>query len=179
MDWLSKLSKPIRENRWGRAKDASVLNYPWIGWSNVKRIGVLFNANSDSSDLEELRKIVQNLKNEQKSVTLCGWTGQMRPKNVLYNGRQLIFIDDFNWKGAPMSGNALEFLQTDFDLIVTLHRGKTMPLDELASKTCAGIRVTAEGDEDFYDLVLKSEKKNYSIYFRELKQWLEKIKPSQ
>jgi hypothetical protein len=103
----------------------------------------------------------------------------MRPKNVLYNGRQLIFIDDFNWKGAPMSGNALEFLQTDFDLIVTLHRGKTMPLDELASKTCAGIRVTAEGDEDFYDLVLKSEKKNYSIYFRELKQWLEKIKPSQ
>ena len=34
-------------------------------------------------------------------------------------------------------------------------------------------------NEDFYDLVLKSEKKNYSIYFRELRQWLEKIKPSQ
>ena len=38
MDWLSKLSKPIRENRWGRAKGASVSNYPWIGWGNVKRI---------------------------------------------------------------------------------------------------------------------------------------------
>ena len=66
MDWLSKLGKPIRENRWGRAKDANVFNYSLVGWRNVKRIGVLFNANSDPSDLEELRKIVQNLKNEQK-----------------------------------------------------------------------------------------------------------------
>ena len=178
MDWLFKIGKVWREKRWGRACKNKVVNTPWKGWDDAKRIGILFNASHGRVDLKVLREIVQALKQEHKSVTLCGWTGQMRPKNVLYNGRQLIFIDDFTWQGAPVSGNALEFIQTEFDVVVTLHREARIPLDELASKTSAGIRVVAEGEEDFYDFCMRSESKDYPVYFRELKKWLKKINPS-
>ena len=178
MDWLFKIGKVWREHRWGRARQHKVINVPWKGWDDANRIGILFNASYDRMDLEVLREVVQVLKQEHKSVTLCGWTGQMRPKNVLYNGRQLIFIDDFTWRGAPESGNALEFMQTEFDVIVSLHRGSRTPIDDLASKTSAGIRVAGEGEEDFYDFCMRSESRDYSVYFQNLKEWLRKINPS-
>jgi len=178
MDWLYTLSKPFRERRWRNARNLSVANIPWYGWLKAKRIGVLFNASINRKDLQALRDVVQSLKLQHKSVTLCGWTGQMRPKNVLYNGRQLIFIDDFSWKGVAESGNALEFIQTEFDIIVTLNRGEDLPLDELASKTAAGIRVVSEGEEDFYDFCMRPGTDDYRVYFNNLSEWLQKINPN-
>ena len=40
------------------------------------------------------------------------------------------------------------------------------------------MRVTAEGEEDFYDFCMRSESKDYSVYFQDLKEWLRKINPS-
>jgi hypothetical protein len=69
-------------------------------------------------------------------------------------------------------------MQTEFDVIISLHRGSRTPIDELASKTSAGMRVAAEGEEDFYDFCMRSESKDYSVYFQNLKEWLRKINPS-
>ena len=178
MDWLYRLTGTIRSRHWNKARYREPYNLPWKGWAHTKRIGILFDAFSHREDLEPLRSLVAHWKLEQRSVSICGWTGQMRPKNVLYNGRQLVFIDDFTWRGQPESGNALEFLQTEFDLLICLHRTVGTPLDELASKTASGLRVCAAGEQDFYDLCLVPESNDYISFGRDLSEWLIKITPT-
>ena len=101
MDWLYRISAGYRARQWNKASQRSVVHLPWKGWAQSRRIGILFDAHAHRADLEALRAVVAHLKTDRRAVTLCGWTGQMRPKNVLYNGRQLIFIDDFTWRGQP------------------------------------------------------------------------------
>ncbi|KRO58517.1 MAG: hypothetical protein ABR98_01875 [Cryomorphaceae bacterium BACL7 MAG-120910-bin2] len=178
MDWIYQLSTRYRTSQWLKAKKLEVAHLPWKGWAASKRVGILFDAHSNRTDLEPLREVVAHWKAKQRSVTLCGWTGQMRPKNVLYNGRQLIFTDDFTWRGAPESGNALEFMQTEFDVLIVLHRTSGTPLDALAAKTPAGMRICAAGDQDFYDLCMLPEGSHYIPYTELLSAWLTKIAPT-
>ncbi|MDG1252980.1 MAG: hypothetical protein P8N56_04810 [Schleiferiaceae bacterium] len=178
MDWLYRISTGFRARHWNKASRRSVTHLPWKGWGQVRRIGILFDAHNHRADLEALRAVVTELKTQQRTVTLCGWTGQMRPKNVLYNGRQLIFMDDFTWKGQAESGNALEFVQTEFDVLICLHRSPGSPLDELAAQAPAGMRIGGAGDQDFYDLCMLPESKDYIAYVKSLGNWLSKIAPN-
>jgi|GEM_PF-156222 hypothetical protein len=178
MDWLYRLTGSFRSRQWNKSKFRDVQHIPWKGWGAAKRVGILFDAYSFREDLEPLRALVAHWKLEQRAVSICGWTGQMRPKNVLYNGRQLVFIDDFTWKGQPESGNALEFIQTEFDLLICLHRSSGSPLDDLAAKTRAGLRVCAAGEQDFYDLCLIPDSNDYIAYGKDLSEWLIKITPT-
>ena len=178
MDWLYRISAGYRARQWNKAAQRSVAHLPWKGWAHARRIGILFDAHAHRSDLEALRAVVAQMKAQQRAVTLCGWTGQMRPKNVLYNGRQLIFIDDFTWQGQPESGNALEFMQTEFDVLICLHRSPVTPLDELASRSPAGLRIGGAGNQDFYDLCMLPEGSDYQTYVDSLSAWLTKIAPT-
>lgn len=178
MDWLYRLTTGYRMRQWNKAKQQDVQHLPWKGWAQARRIGILFDAHAHRDDLEPLRALVAHWKAEQRAVSLCGWTGQMRPKNVLYNGRQLIFTDDFTWRGQPESGNALEFIQTEFDVLICFHRTSGSPLDVLARHTPAGLRICAAGDQDFYDLCMLPDSSNYIEYAQNLSPWLLKIAPS-
>lgn len=178
MDWLYRLSAGYRARQWNKAARQEVMHLPWKGWVQARRIGILFDAHAHRADLEALRAVVAQLKTQQRSVTLCGWTAQMRPKNVLYNGRQLIFTDDFTWKGEAESGNALEFVQTEFDVLICMHRTAGSPLDELAAQAPAGMRICAAGDQDFYDLCMLPESTDYIAYIESLSAWLNKIAPT-
>ena len=112
MDWLYKLAKPLQQRAWKKAADERPTSLAWPGWERARRIGIIFDSRAEEGYLDSLRQVVAALQAQQRSVALIGWTGEMRPKNALYSGRQLIFTDDFSWNGSVQGGNALEFMQS-------------------------------------------------------------------
>ncbi len=182
MDWLYGLTKGYRKRQWAKARRQPVIRAPWKGWSQCRRIGILFDASEDRMALDAMREVVDYFKARQRHVLLCGWTGGLRPKHALYAGRQLIFIDDFTPLGKVKSGNALEFIQSEFDVIISLQRNDKLPLDDLARRASTGLRVTIGGKEDFYDLIM-AEPKNLLAelipLFEETSTWLHRIQPHQ
>ncbi|MEK9830589.1 MAG: hypothetical protein VW420_07160, partial [Schleiferiaceae bacterium] len=62
--------------------------------------------------------------------------------------------------------------------LICFHRTSGSPLDILASQTPAGLRISAAGDQDFYDLCMLPESSNYIEYAQNLSHWLLKIAPS-
>ncbi len=175
MDWLYRLTAPLQQRAWRKAADERPTTLAWPGWEKARRIGIVFDARAEEGDLESLRQVVSALQGQQRAVALIGWTGEMRPKNALYSGRQLIFIDDFAWNGVPQGGNALEFMQSEFDLVVALHRSEDSPIDYLVARTPAGLRVSLTGANDFYDVRYHSADRLPMDYFRALSAWLAKI----
>ena len=177
MDWLYRLSAPLQKKAWHNAANERPTTNHWPGWEKVRRIGIVFDSRAEEGYLESMRQVVSALQAQQRSVNLIGWTGEMRPKNALYSGRQLIFTDDFAWNGAVQGGNALEFMQTEFDLVVVLHRSQDSPIDYIVARTPSGLRVSITGDNDFYDVRYHSADRLPMDYFRALSAWLAKIPP--
>ncbi|MEY3941720.1 MAG: DUF6913 domain-containing protein [Schleiferiaceae bacterium] len=175
MDWLYRLSAPLQKRAWRQAAHDRPATLAWPGWEKARRIGIVFDARAEEGYLESLRQVVSALQGQQRAVALVGWTGEMRPKNALYSGRQLIFTDDFAWNGAVQGGNALEFMQSEFDLVVALHRSEDSPIDYLVARTPAGLRVSLTGANDFYDVRYHSADRLPMDYFRALSAWLAKI----
>jgi hypothetical protein len=175
MDWLYRLTAPLQQRAWRKAADERPTTLAWPGWEKARRIGIVFDARAEEGYLESLRQVVSALQGQQRAVALIGWTGEMRPKNALYSGRQLIFTDDFAWNGGVKGGNALEFMQSEFDLVVALHRSEDSPIDYLVARTPAGLRVSLTGANDFYDVRYHSADRLPMDYFRALSAWLAKI----
>jgi len=175
MDWLYRLTAPLQKRAWRKAADDRPTTLAWPGWEKARRIGIVFDARAEEGYLESLRQVVSALQGQQRAVALIGWTGEMRPKNALYSGRQLIFTDDFTWNGGVQGGNALEFMQSEFDLVVALHRSEDSPIDYLVARTPAGLRVSLTGANDFYDVRYHSADRLPMDYFRALSAWLAKI----
>ncbi|MCE2815790.1 MAG: hypothetical protein LW601_01230 [Cryomorphaceae bacterium] len=175
MDWLYRLTAPLQQRAWRKAADDRPTTLAWPGWEKARRIGIVFDARAEEGYLESLRQVVSALQGQQRAVALIGWTGEMRPKNALYSGRQLIFTDDFAWNGGVQGGNALEFMQSEFDLVVALHRSEDSPIDYLVARTPAGLRVSLTGANDFYDVRYHSADRLPMDYFRALSAWLAKI----
>jgi len=175
MDWLYRLTAPLQKRAWRKAAADRPTTLAWPGWEKARRIGIVFDARAEEGYLESLRQVVSALQAQQRAVALIGWTGEMRPKNALYSGRQLIFTDDFAWNGAVQAGNALEFMQSEFDLVVALHRSEDSPIDYLVARTPAGLRVSLTGANDFYDVRYHSADRLPMDYFRALSAWLAKI----
>ncbi|MEY4651261.1 MAG: hypothetical protein RJA06_1334 [Bacteroidota bacterium] len=175
MDWLYRLTAPLQQRAWRKAADDRPTTLAWPGWEKARRIGIVFDARAEEGYLESLRQVVSALQGQQRAVALIGWTGEMRPKNALYSGRQLIFTDDFTWNGGVQGGNALEFMQSEFDLVVALHRSEDSPIDYLVARTPAGLRVSLTGANDFYDVRYHSADRLPMDYFRALSAWLAKI----
>lgn len=178
MDWLHRMTGSIRHRAWSQAPHKPIAKGVWRGWPHATRIAILFDANADRTALQAMREIVDYYKARQRHVTLCAWTDSYREKNNLYSGRQLVFLDDFNWRGEPQAGNALELVQSNFDLLFAFNRNGSTPIDDLARRTPSGLRVTIGGKQDFYDIHLAEPDHLWSELiplFDTAGQWLQKI----
>lgn len=80
---------------------------------------------------------------------------------------------DFNWKGEINNQNALEFLETPFDMLVTLYRGSHELLDLLVSKSKAKFKVGSENsDPRLFDLLIRVPAHDLRAFEEELKKYV-------
>lgn len=80
---------------------------------------------------------------------------------------------DFSWKGEINNRNAIEFLDTEFDVLVGYYRGRHEFIDLMVSRSNAKFKVGFKGsDERLFDLLFALDPMNVEAFKKELKKYL-------
>ena len=150
---------------------------PWKGWNAARSIGIVFDAREEES-LERLRLWLPRWKAQGKVVKLLGYIGQRRPKNSLFSGRQIFYTDDLDWNGAPSAGDALEFSQTEFDVVINLDPNPGSAIVYVLAHTKSAVRVGPTGAANFYTLMMPMGSAPWEVLLTEMESYLSKISPA-
>lgn len=79
----------------------------------------------------------------------------------------------FNWKGEINNLNAVEFLETSFDMLVALYQGKHELLDLLVSRSKAKFKVGSKSsDQRLFDLLIHVPAHDLGAFEEELKKYV-------
>lgn len=177
MKWIAALRTRYWRYRLHQHLERVKPTLPWVGWERAKWIGVVFDAQSEER-LELVRKATDRWKQQGKSVKLLGYTGTPRDKHTVFSGRQLFFLDDLAWDGTPARGDALEFIQTDFDVVLNLDADPYSPNAFVLAHARAALRVGPPNTAPIYTVMMPFEIESLDQRLAELESYLQRIIPS-
>lgn len=177
MKWIADLRTRYWHFRLRQHLERPKPTLPWIGWERAKWIGVVFDAQSEES-LDLVRKATDRWKLQGKSVKLLGYTGTRRDKHTIFSGRQLFFLDDLGWDGTPSRGDSLEFIQTDFDVVLNLDSDPFSPNAFVLAHSRAAIRVGPPNTASIYNVMMPFDVASLEERLPELESYLLRIIPS-
>lgn len=127
------------------------------GFREAGNIGILFEASSEE-DMELLRKYARYLKEERKKYHLLGFVDKNKVPDNLKDSVDMTFFckKDLNWHLKPAGGNATRFLSMDFDILIDLSSGDSIPLRYICAMSDARFKVGRMSDKgrDIYDMMI-------------------------
>jgi hypothetical protein len=177
MKWIVALRTRYWHYRLKQHMDRVQSTLPWVGWNRAKYVGVVFDARTEEA-FDRVRTATEHWKEQGKVVKLLGYTGMPRDKHSIFSGRQMFFIDDLAWDGTPARGDALEFIQTEFDVVINLDPDPHSPNAFVLAHSRASLRVGPPDAASIYALMMPMDPSEMDRTLRELETYLLRIIPS-
>ncbi len=149
--------------------------------SLIKTIGIVW----DSSEPEEfpyLSAFYQRLHERNIDVRVIGYYPYKALPDKYTAIRYLSCIrrEEVNFFYIPVTSEALEFIESRFDILIDINFKKVLPLHYISSLSMARLKIGLyEGDEisDSFDLMMEMQKPvNIETYLNEIIYYLEMIK---
>ncbi len=121
-------------------------------------IGIIYSL-CDESIYRYVSDFVEKLKDEKKVLKALGFvrskkdTDKYLPK-LTYD---FFYAKNINWFGIPKGNYVKEFLNTEFDLVIDLSDGNSLPLQYIMARTNAKMNI-GSGNRDsqkLYDIIIK------------------------
>jgi hypothetical protein len=122
-----------------------------VHWSDVKNIGILFDA-TDTEQAEAVTKFSNQLRNQKKRTQLLAFYDF--PRNVLHLTFPYFNQKNLTWYGMPSGSTVKEFIDDRFDVLINAFAPGALPLEYIASFSQAKYRI------GFYD----EDKKIYNDF---------------
>jgi hypothetical protein len=144
---------------------------------SLTTIGFLVNE-EDNIDFEIFFDISSTLGVHQKDIKIFSFLDIKTKTPTLIQNR--IYSNHFNWRGEINNKNALDFLNTKLDVLVSYYSTKNNYLNLMTSKSKAKFKVGFNGvDDRLFDLIINIDpQKNLDVKSELLKYFkvLNKIK---
>jgi hypothetical protein len=144
---------------------------------SLTMIGFLVNE-EDNIDFEIFFDISSTLGVHQKDIKIFSFIDIKTKTPTLIQNR--IYSNHFNWRGEINNKNALDFLNTKLDVLVSYYSTKNNYLNLMTSKSKAKFKVGFNGvDDRLFDLIINVDpQKNLDVKSELLKYFkvLNKIK---
>jgi len=144
---------------------------------SLTTIGFLVNE-EDNIDFEIFFDISSTLGVHQKDIKIFSFIDIKTKTPTLIQNR--IYSNHFNWRGEINNKNALDFLNTKLDVLVSYYSTKNNYLNLMTSKSKAKFKVGFNGvDDRLFDLIINIDpQKNLDVKSELLKYFkvLNKIK---
>jgi hypothetical protein len=144
---------------------------------SLTTIGFLVNE-EDNIDFEIFFDISSTLGVHQKDIKIFSFIDIKTKTPTLIQNR--IYSNHFNWRGEINNKNALDFLNTKLDVLVSYYSTKNNYLNLMTSKSKAKFKVGFNGvDDRLFDLIINVDpQKNLDVKSELLKYFkvLNKIK---
>lgn len=146
--------------------------------TNAKTVGVSFIVNGES-DLEEIRKILKELASRDIKTFAIGYIPVKKPDDFYLSQKGFNFFSnaDLDFRLLPKSEPALEFINTEFDVLIDFGSEEYFPMDYILNMSKAGFKIGKFRDKMPFDMMLEMDLKTTKWqFFEQALVYLEKIK---
>lgn len=137
-----------------------------ISFSGAKKIGILYNA-SDIRDYEMVKNYVKNIRAMQKDVTALGYVDKKElPENRFAKlGMDFFTRKHLNWFYKPNNTTVSNFINEEFDILITLNIDKSLPLYYITAVSKAKFRVGKfdKKSVNYHDMMIAVKKENDNL----------------
>ena len=146
-----------------------------VSITTAKKIGILFDA-TDEKDVMIIRAYKKELINRKKIVRLMAYKDTKIVEQDL--GFECFCNKDLAFDRTPLSNrNVTDFIQTPFELLISLHMSPNPSLEFISAASKAKFRIGPyqASSEDAYDLMLYGKHKSLRVFIKTMEEYLEKI----
>lgn len=149
------------------------------GLSRAKKIGIVFRLTSGERD-QKIIKLGKDLATQNIIADLLAYTPSLKSKKGNPPLDVAIFTDkDLNWLWFPKSKKLNDFINNDFDILISLCTTKCMPVESIVALSKAGFRVGAYSNHSLalYDFMVQNNfKGKEELLMQEIIHYLNIIK---
>lgn len=152
-----------------------------ITFDDAKSIGILYDSTNEKH-FELVRKYVKEIReNNHKEVLALGYYDQkeLPPMRFAKLGLDFFTRKDLNWYFKPMAPVVKNFTQRDFDILIDLHTGNSIPFRYIVASSKAKFKI---GKYDrlatpFYDFMLSiSDSLTFNQYIEQINHYLKSFR---
>lgn len=141
-----------------------------VNQKKIQSVGVILNLN-EFGDLDAFRSFFNELELlppktkiitfvEDNKITGKLWDTYFSPK-------------DFGWKGTIKNIELQNFLDTEFDALISFYKQNVLELNLITTLSKANFKIgISNSDPRLYDLILDLETTNFNLFKSELKKYL-------
>ena len=143
----------------------------------AKSVGVSFVVNSEK-DLEPIRAILKKISGENVQTFALGYIPTKKPGDFYLSQKTFNFFSDMDLDFflRPKSAEAIEFMETPFDILIDLGTIEFYPMQYLLYKSKAKFKIGWYGNEQPFDLMMSIDpKKGIDFYFEQVMFYLQKF----
>jgi len=168
---IEKITKRIGEIACHRAAAHVKVIRDAKNFEQAKKIGILYDA-TDLEEFEIVKEYAKVIREERKEVKALGFVNE---KETQSNQMPTIDLDfftkkDLNWYHKPGGYIVENFINTEYDILISLNFNDCYPLQYISAVSKAKFRV-GKYDEKYklyYDLMIDLQNNNNLSYFIEL-----------
>ncbi|MBI9068756.1 MAG: hypothetical protein JEZ09_15785 [Salinivirgaceae bacterium] len=143
----------------------------------AQKVGVTF-AVRKASDLIIVKKIIKSLADKGLKTFALGYIPEKKPDDFYLSEKSLNFFSDKNldWLLRPNSASALEFQESNFDILIDLGTEAYYPMDLLIRKSKAKFKVGWYCENSPFDFMINIEKnKGLEYYYTQVIHYLNNL----
>ncbi|AUC81919.1 hypothetical protein [Lacinutrix sp. Bg11-31] len=138
--------------------------------TKTKRIGVIFNA-EELTNVPIFNALAEELNTKKENIEIIAFKPQVKKEEKAYSPTYT--LKHLGWKGTIKEAALKQFLNTEFDLLISYYKKETTPLKLLTVASKSKFKVgILETDERINDLIIKTEINDFKTFTSELKKYL-------
>lgn len=149
-----------------------LLNERQVAVSNSKlsTVGVILNS-KEFSDFEAIKSFFKSIGIQERKIKIITFVEDPKDSNDLWGS--YFNPKYFGWKGKIKHVGLQEFVDTEFDLLISFYEENCLELNLVSAMSKANFKVgLTNEDQRFYDLMIHVKLSDFGTFTKELKKYL-------
>ncbi|SDB43568.1 hypothetical protein SAMN03097699_1326 [Flavobacteriaceae bacterium MAR_2010_188] len=141
-----------------------------VSRKKIKSVGVILYLD-EFADFEAFRVFFTSIDIRDNRVKIVAYSELDRDNEQLWD--TFFNAKDFGWKGKLNRQELQEFVDSEFDLLISYYKSDILELNNMTAQSRANFKVgIADYDQRMYDLIIDVAPKDFNIFAVELKKYL-------
>ena len=139
----------------------------------IESVGILFSV-KEFDDFDAFRNVFKNLNVDVNKIKIFGYVDDL--KQLERYKEQFFTIKQIGWKGHIKNDLLKNFLNTEFDALISYYKQDNLSLNLATASSKANFKIgLSNADQRLNDLIIDVDPKEFELFQQELKKYLTKL----
>ena len=136
----------------------------------IKSVGVILNTN-EFADFEAYRTFLKSIGIKANKIKIIAYAEE--ETSVNYHWDIYFGPKDFGWKGKINNIELNNFVETEFDALISYYKEEILELNLITAQSKANFKIgLSNNDQRLYDLIIDLKPNEFALFNSELKKYL-------